>query len=373
MKRLLIVIPLALLAIAALYWSQSSSGNYRISGIIEVDEIRVGSRIGGRVAQVHILEGQRVTAGQALVELEPFDLNERIAEANSALAARRSALARLQAGFREEEKLQAAARRDRAAATLARLEAGARPLEIQILRDRLAVAQADVDHAQAEYERVKRLFEGAVGATQEMDDATRGLAAARARFAAADDELKLAVEGTRPEEVAEARAALADAEAAVQMMQAGARKEDIAEARSLVESGESAVAALQQQRTELTVRSPGECAVEATDLQPGDLIPANSPVLTLVDPARLFIRAYIPENRAVNVGDRVSVRIDAYPNRRFAGEVLFVSRRGEFTPNNAQTPEERSKQVFRIKVLLQEGHDALRAGMSADVFLDQAK
>lgn len=371
--RALFVIGVALVAIAALSWSQWSVGDYRISGIVEVDEIRVGSRVGGRVAKVHILEGQRVSAQQPLVELEPFDLNERIAEAGAALAARRATLARLETGFREEEKLQAAARRDKAAATLAKLQSGPRPLEIQILRDRAAVAKADVDHAEAEYERVKRLFEGAVGATQEMDDATRGLIAARARYAAAEDELKLALEGTRSEEITEARALLADAEAALQMMNTGARQEDIAEARALLESSEAAVATLERQRSELTVRSPGECIVEATDLQPGDLIPANSPVLTLVDPARLFIRAYVPENRDVKVGDVVSVRIDAYPNRRYAGEVLFVSRRGEFTPNNAQTPEERSKQVFRIRMLLREGQDVLRAGMSADVFLDHSQ
>lgn len=373
MNRAIFIIPFALAAIAALYWSQRPTRDYRISGIVEVDEIRVGSRIGGRVAKVHILEGDHVKPNDPLVELEPYDLNQRMAEAQASLAARRATLSRLEAGFREEEKSQAAAQRDKAAATLEKLKAGPRPLEIQILRDQLEVAKADLDHAETEYERIKKLFEGALGAKQEMDDATRALVSARARFAAADDALKLSLEGTRVEEISEARAVLAEAEANVQLMQTGSRKEDIAEARAMVESSEAAVAVLEQQQSELTVRSPGDCIVEATDLQPGDLIAANSPVLTLIDPARLFVRAYVPENRAVNVGDKVQVRIDAFPDRRFTAEVIFVSRRGEFTPNNAQTPEERSKQVFRIKVLMKEGYDTLRAGMSADVYLEPHK
>lgn len=369
MTRVLLAVMIVIAAIFALTWSQTPPSEYRVSGIVEVDEIRVGSRVGGRVATVFVREGQLVQAGEPLLELEPYDLNERLAESRAVFEARRAALARLESGFRAEEIAQALARRDRAAATLEKLVAGPRPRELQILRDRVAVARADLEHAESEYERVRKLYEGAVGAAQEMDNATRSLVAARARFAEAEDVLKLAEEGTRAEEISEARAALAEAEAHVALLQSGARKEDIAEARAMVESGEAAMAVLEKQIEELVVRSPGACAVETIDLQPGDLIAAHAPVLTLIDPARLYIRAYVPENRALNVGDRVRVRFDAHPQRVFAGRVLFIARRGEFTPNNAQTPEERSKQVFRIKVLMEEGASILRAGMSADVFL----
>ena len=62
------------------------------------------------------------------------------------------------------------------------------------------------------------------------------------------------------------------------------------------------------------------------------------------------------------------VTLDASPGR-FEGEVTFIARQAEFTPSNVQTPEERSKQVFRVKVTLREGLDRLRPGMSADVWL----
>ena len=76
----------------------------KISGFIEADEIRLGSRVGGRVARVHVEEGQAVRQGDVLVELEPFDLLELEQEAEAQVAAKQAEYDRLQAGFRAEEK-----------------------------------------------------------------------------------------------------------------------------------------------------------------------------------------------------------------------------------------------------------------------------
>jgi HlyD family secretion protein len=84
----------------------------------------------------------------------------------------------------------------------------------------------------------------------------------------------------------------------------------------------------------------------------------------------MWVRAYVPENRLhIKEGQQTRVTIDSYPDESFAGEITFISRQAEFTPRNVQTPEERSQQVFRIKVHLQE-HERLRPGMAADVWLE---
>jgi hypothetical protein len=67
----------------------------------------------------------------------------------------------------------------------------------------------------------------------------------------------------------------------------------------------------------------------------------------------------------------VPIRVNSYPDRRFAARITFIAQLAEFTPRNIQTPEERSKQVFRIKATLDEGKDHLRVGMPADVLLDE--
>jgi len=86
----------------------------------------------------------------------------------------------------------------------------------------------------------------------------------------------------------------------------------------------------------------------------------------------MWVRAYVPENHLhVKTGEEVEVQIDSFPGRIFKGEIVFVARQAEFTPANVQTPEERSKQVFRIKVKLTDGLDVLRPGMAADVVLPE--
>jgi multidrug resistance efflux pump len=154
-------------------------------------------------------------------------------------------------------------------------------------------------------------------------------------------------------------------------MTAGFRAEEISEARAHVQAAEAQVAAIETQLAELTVEAPVDCVIEAIDLQPGDLVAPGAPVVSLLDLRELWVRAYVPENRLnLQTGQTVTVGVDSYPGRRFAGHIAFVAREAEFTPSNAQTPEERSKQVFRIKVILDEGRDELRAGMSADVYLE---
>lgn len=60
-------------------------GEFTASGIIEADDIHVGSKIGGRVAKVVAREGQNVKAGEVLVLLEPYELNASLAEAQASL------------------------------------------------------------------------------------------------------------------------------------------------------------------------------------------------------------------------------------------------------------------------------------------------
>jgi multidrug resistance efflux pump len=122
---------------------------------------------------------------------------------------------------------------------------------------------------------------------------------------------------------------------------------------------------------ELKIVAPSDGMVEAVDIRPGDLLSPNAPALSMLESGELWVRAYVPEDALdIKRGQKVIVTVDSYHNRKFTGEITFVSRDAEPTPQNVQTIEQRSKQVFRIRVLLT-GPDKedLRAGMSADVWL----
>src|SRR5437867_170134 len=98
MSRALLLLAVVAAALVALAWSRSVESPPRVSGFVEADEIRLGSRVGGRVKSVKAIEGAAVKTGDVLVELEPFDLGERRAEAVAQAAARKADHARLVAG-----------------------------------------------------------------------------------------------------------------------------------------------------------------------------------------------------------------------------------------------------------------------------------
>jgi len=361
--------------LAALYlglrYSQERTGPLVVSGFLEADEVRVGSRVGGRVLRVHIEEGQSLEVGATLVELEPFDLAEKKEQAEARAASAAARLERLVAGYRAEEIAQALARRDQLAAKRDLLVAGPRKQEIETGRARLDLAKAEEKLAALDFERAQTLTRERVTSERTLDQTRNQLEVAQALVKVRVEELALLEEGTREEEIREAEARLAEAEQALLLVQNGYREEEIDEARATLEAERAAVRAIERQVAELVVRAPVAGVVETVDLLPGDLVAAGAPALSLLDTSRLWVRAYVPENRLdLALGDRVEVAVDSYPGERFAGEVVFVAREAEFTPGNVQTPEERSKQVFRIKVDLREGLERLRAGMAADVVLE---
>jgi len=111
--------------------------------------------------------------------------------------------------------------------------------------------------------------------------------------------------------------------------------------------------------------------IEAVELQPGDLVAPNAPVISIMDTSHLWVRAYVPENRLnIQPDQKVRISVDSYPGETFAAHISFIARQAEFTPGNVQTPEDRSQQVFRIKVTIDEGLDRVRPGMVTDVWLE---
>jgi HlyD family secretion protein len=372
MLRRLIAISMAILFLAGLItYSQYRQQPNRVSGYVEADEIRVGSRVGGRVQAVRVEEGERVEQGQILVELEPYDLLQREREALQTLTALDAVYRRLVAGLRPEEIAQAKARHDQFKARLDLLEAGPREQEIEVARGRLLVAEAEQTLAKQNYKRNAELVQNQAISREDFDEVSEELNAAQAMVVVRKEELELLKIGTREEEKREAGARVEEAHQAWQLATSGYREQDIEQARAARDAAEAALDVIREQKKELTITCPIDGVIEALDLQQGDLVPAGAPVLSVMDDSRMWVRAYIPENRVgLQVGQQLWVTVDSFGDARFRGEITFISRQAEFTPSNVQTPEERSKQVFRVKVALREGLEKLRPGMTADVWLD---
>ena len=372
MTKIISIAAVIAVLIGFLFYSQQQSGRVVVSGFVEADEIRVGSRVGGRVLRVLAEEGVRVAAGETLVELEPFDLLERKAESQQQLAQAAAVHDKLTNGFRPEEIAQSSARRKQIQAEVDKLRNGPRPQEISSAQADLRLTDAELALAKKVYQRAESLFGKQAIDKNELDEAATKLSVAQAAVDTRTERLALLEEGSRTEDIAKAVAMLEEANQELILQQTGYRSEDVREAKAARDAAQAALQAIERLLEELKITAPTDAVVEAIELRPGDLLSPNSPAVSLVDTQRMWVRAYVPENHLnLQNGQVVAVRVDSFPGRTFTGEVVFVARQAEFTPGNVQTPEERSKQVFRIKVQLTEGLDVLRPGMAADVVLSE--
>ena len=367
MKRALPL--LALVIIGAAYFVYEHfllQRPFQWAGTVEVRTATVGSRTGGRIQKILVREGDKVAAGQPLIVLEPGDLDAQRAIAEAQLEQTEAALEKLQKGSRPEEIEQAKARAQQAAAALAETRHGTRAEEVAAAEARLAQAQAQVDKAKLDADRAHRLLATQAIPQAEADTADTALRTASAERDAQQQVVDQLKAGARAEEKEQAAARAREAQAAAQLVIAGPRVEDLRAAAAQVDAAKARVAQLDVMIGELTIRAPAAARVESLDLRPGDILAPNAPAATLLEAGELYVRIYVPETQIgyVKIGQQVPIVVDSFPGREFPGKVEFISGRGEYSPRNLQTADERADQVFAVRIAVPDAGD-LRAGMAA--------
>jgi HlyD family secretion protein len=210
--------------------------------------------------------------------------------------------------------------------------------------------------------------------------ARRSLAAAQINTAEHDVEAQsaqlefLKADAQRQQDLLK-RNTVSPSEAERAMSAAKAQEKNIAAARARVEQALAQLADMDSQIQEMKIVAPTDSILEVLSVKVGDVLPANREVATLILPERLWVRVYVPEPwlGLIKLNDTVRVRVDSHPGRDFSGVVEQINRKAEFTPRNVQTVEDRIKQVFGVKIRLENKEDVLRAGMSADIFFPNVK
>jgi multidrug efflux pump subunit AcrA (membrane-fusion protein) len=166
-------------------------------------------------------------------------------------------------------------------------------------------------------------------------------------------------------------AAVGLAQAQVDGLKMGATAEQIAAVETQVEIARAALEALQVRTDKFTLQAPISGLVLERPVHVGEVALPGAPLMTLADLDSMTLTLYVPEDQLgkVQIGQPVSVTVDAYPQRVFLGTVTFVASQAEFTPKNVQTREERVNMVFAVKVQLPNPDHALKPGMPADAVL----
>jgi HlyD family secretion protein len=323
-KRRRVLALVALIGVALLGWlvlrGRSGRDELAASGTVEATEADLGFELPGRIARVEPREGDAVAPGQELAALEAEELDAARAAASAQVDAAQARLAELERGARSEE--------------VGQVEAAAR------------AARERAEEAAREAERAERLFQGGALSRADRDRAATARDVASAARVQAEEAAALVREGPRPEAIAGQRAQVAQAQANLQR----------------------AVAA----RDNAVIRAPFAGRVTVRHREPGETVTPGAPVVTLLNPDDRWVRIYVPEDRIgrVSVGQAAEITADSWPDKVYQGRVVHIASEAEFTPRNVQTPEERTRLVYAVKVQItgDTGLD-LKPGIPADVRL----
>jgi HlyD family secretion protein len=359
-KLLIPVVLIGLVAVAVAVYSMGwflRDDSLEGSGTVEARDIRVGSKIGGRIDKVLVHEGDSVEAGQVLLTFDDQELR-------ASLAASRASAQKAERGFRPEEIAEARAAAAQAKAEYDQRKNGYRQEDIDAAQADLDRATADEIRTHLDFQRYDALAQKDLVSKQQRDTAEANWKMALAQKENSQHKLAQLKRGYRAEEIAAAEARYHQTEATLEKLERGNRREDVATA-------EAAFAYDEARFREREVRAPAPATVEVLDVRPVDLIPPNTPVATLLERDQIYVRIYIPETiiGQVHLGQKAEIRVDSFPHQVFQGVVEQINQQAEFLPRNVQTREERVHQVFGVKVRIDDASHRVLAGMAADVKL----
>lgn len=296
-------------------WSLSRPAPEVVQGQVEATLVSVSAKIPGRVASIAVREGTTVNREQLLVTLESVEVEARLAQAEAAQDA-------------------AVAQRDKA-------YNGAREEEVRQARTMWERARHATELAEKTFQRVDRLNRDGVLPAQRRDEAEAQLATSRDAEAAA--------------------------KAAYDMAVSGARIEDKQAAAAMVSRASGAISEARAYQGETTLRAPLAGEVYKRNAEPGEMIAAGYPIVTLLDPTDVWATFQLREDKlaGVKMGDVLALRVPALGGRQLEARVFYIAPVGDFATWRATSAQGGfDLKTFEVRARPSQAIPGLRPGMS---------
>lgn len=306
---------------ARLGFAKPENGPVTLYGNVDIRQVELGFRVGGRISEMNFDEGDSVKPGDLLARLDAKPYEDAFAAAEAQAAALK--------------------------AQLDKLVAGPRIAEISQARAQLDEQTANYENAKLVYERAAQLRPGGTVSQSVLDSNKAARDAALARVVSAQQALDLLLEGSRKEDIAAARASLQGAEA------------NIAAARTALDDAR--------------LKAPASGTILSRLREPGAIISTSDIVYVLSLDRPVWVRGYVSEPLLgrIHPGLEVTVTTDSAPDRPYRGKIGFISPVAEFTPKSVETPELRTDLVYRLRVIIDEPDQGLRQGMPVTVHIPE--
>ncbi len=320
-------------------------GLIQANGRIEGDHVTVSSKCPGRIVDLAAREGSQVHKGHVLIRLDDAQTRAKVDQAARLVD---SMMAQVEAAH--------------TALAVLNLEV---PLSIEAVAAKVASMRAVIRKAQAvEYEarrdtdRIRALLPEQAVSQQQVDQAEARWKVAVTEIAVAKAALDQASKELAQAELGWGRIRSKEAEVAALERQRDQADATFAEARSILD--------------DLTIVAPTNGTVTTRMVDVGEVVATGAPLLELVDLDRLYLQVYVPELQIGKVRLDLPARIhtDAFSDRSFEATVRYIASKAEFTPKEVQTPDERVKLIYAVRLYLTENPDhRLTPGLPADAVI----
>ena len=382
-KRIVLFLFVAAAAGAAIYvyrgMNRAPSNRIVVSGNIELTEVNIAFKTAGRLVERPVDEGDAVKKGQMVARLDRDQLAAQKDRETAGLAASGAQLQVARTSMEWQRATLAAdieqRRGDLAAseARLAELRNGARPQEKLDAKAAVDAAAAELERARRDWERAQTLYKNDDISTAQFDQYRNRWESATAALKSAQEREALVLAGPRQEQIEAQQAQVERARGALKMSQANAfevkrREQDIQARQAEVSRSKASLALIDSQIGDTTVISPVDGVVLVKSADVGEILAPGTSVMTVGDIDHPWLRGYVSETDLgkVKLGATAKVTTDSYPGKIYTGRVTFISSEAEFTPKQIQTHQERVKLVYRIKIEIENPQHELKSNMPAD-------
>ena len=340
-----------------------------VNGRIEGDEAAVSSKVAGRIREISVREGDQVKAGQVIAVIDDEQVRAREDQENSKV---QQADARVLSAQQQIAVLEAQLQESNIGVEQAKVDAQGRvtQAEAQVAHAEAQLAQAQADYNQARYDEERYTTLANDGDVPERtgrqakstaEAHAAGLRAAQKQVEATRGALTMAKANLSNEAMRSSQAL------GVQRQIVQARAELVA-AQAETEHARARLKEVEADRNDLQVVAPIDGTVTTRSAEPGEVVAAGSPLVTLVDLNAVYLRGFIPEGEIgrVRTGQTARVFLDSAPQKPIDAVVIRIDPEASFTPENTYFQDDRVKQVVGVKLLLKGAAGYAKPGMPAD-------
>lgn len=340
-----------------------------LSGRIEGDDSAVAAKTSGRINEMRVREGDQVKAGEVIAVIDDEQIRAREQQAQSAVDQAEAQLrsARQQIAILTEQLNETQLQVDQARQSS---QGQVRQAEAELAAAEAALAQQEAAYKMAAFDRDAYSKLAQSGAVSER----------QGRQAETNAETQAALVNSTRRRVESARAAVSQAKSAlvnpeIRRSQGAVVRQQIAQQQAQIASAEAQAAQArarlleaQANRRDLQVRAPFDGTVATRTAEPGEVVNAGTPLITLLDLGRVYLRGFVPEGQIgrVRVGQAARVYLDSAPDKPVEAYVSRVDPQASFTPENTYFREDRVKQVVGVKLQLKGAIGFAKPGMPAD-------